>query len=222
MAEMKKVFLSNITFHAWAESINEQINIFRQFDIDGIEVAFKRLKDLAGLTRENKEFLNSFGFNTMHAPFKERYDSEEIFDKIKKVAKEINAKNIVFHPQESLKGKDFNICIENQKRKEPLTEELLDKNKKFTLCLDVSHTNTTGETEKLLKRYFNRISEIHFSANSEDKRHVPLVNAEEGFFDNLSEIKKLDVPFVLEARYPPNNTELIKKDIEFTRKWLNS
>ena len=222
MVEMKKVFLSNITFHAWAENINEQINIFRQFDIDGIEVAFKRVEDLTKLTEENKEFLRSFEFNSMHAPFREKYDSEEIFDRIKKTAEEINAKNIVFHPQESLKNKNINATIENQKEKEPLTQELMDRDKKFKLCFDVSHTDTTGETEKLLKKYFDRIAEIHFSANSEDKRHVPLVNAKPGFFDNLSEIKRLDVPFVLEARYLPGDIETIKKDIELARKWLNS
>jgi len=214
------VFLSNITFYTWDEDINKQIRLFKQFDIDGVEVAFRKVENLNKLTEETKEFLRSFEFNSIHGPPLEDCNGNKILEDLKKLANEVNAKNIIFHPNKSLKNDNLDICIENQKEKEPLTKELLEKNQKFKLCFDVSHSNTTGETKELLEKYFDRIAEVHFSANSENKRHVPLVNAKEGFFDDLDKLKKKDVPFVLEAKYPPNNIKLIKEDIEFVRKWL--
>lgn len=220
---MKRIFLSTVKFHHWTEDFNEQINNLKEFDIDGVELAFRWNEELSGLrlSEENKKYLNSFEFNSMHAPFKDSLD-EETITKISEIAKDINARNVVFHPEKILDGKSshFDILIENMRIKEPLAEELLKKNKNFKLCLDLSHSNIIGETERLFKSFNDRIAEVHFSANSETGRHVPLIKAKDGFFDDLDMVKKLDVPFVLEAGYAPGDIQTVKKDIEFAKRWL--
>ena len=162
----------------WSENGNVLINYARRLDVSGVEITFDYKEELYSfnISEENKEWLRSLSYVSIHAPFKlvrrAENDKEIIkqLNKISKLYKEVNAKNVIIHPTdlprlETLLDYDFNISTENLVPKEKIDinrlKKVMDEYYTIGLCLDVAHAYlwSKHETAELTSIFKERISQ---------------------------------------------------------------
>lgn len=236
---MKRIFsfaLGTLWRCAASKNINVLIKYAKKLDISGVEITLASKEELYSfkLSKNNKSWLTHLDYVSVHAPFKlvtESENKEEIIRQlnvISRVYNEINAQNVIIHPDELpapgiLKEYNFNISAENIPPRHhisiPKLREILNKYPKISLCLDVSHAYLYSkyETDKLIKTFGDEISQIHLSGTYKKKDHQSLQKVSKDFLFSIEPIKKLDVPIVIEEDIKVKNLKLVKEEIEYIK-----
>ncbi len=227
----------------WEESKNRDILIkyAKKLPISGVEITFATKKEvyLFKLSENSKSWLRSLDYVTIHAPFKlvaESENEEEIIrqlDIISKIYDNINAKNVIIHPDylpkaEILKKYNFNISTENVTPDIGITipglRKILNKYSKIELCLDVSHAYLWSkyETSKLIKAFMDRITQIHFSGTYRRKPHQFFQKVTKDFLFSIQPIKKLNVPIVIEEDIKVKSLKFVKEEIKCIKEFFKT
>jgi len=229
--------LGNI--HRWGKTKNrnELIDYARKLDIDGVEITFDR-KDTVYATKvsaENKKWLKTLKYVSIHAPFNliKRSDNEQEvikqLDIIERLYHEINAQNVIIHPQnlpslEILKKYDFFVSTENLPIRHRIglldMKKIMKKYPKIGFCLDVNHAYkwNKNETEKYVRSFKNKITQVHLSGTYRHQEHKSLKVVTKDFMKSIEPvIKELNVPIVIEEDFRNKDINLVKEEIKYVR-----
>lgn len=228
------------------EGMNKKIAMLRDFSIDGMELCFADADDLLNfsINEANLKYLQSFKFNSIHAPWKNiDYGNNNKCKKtlivIEKLYKEINAINVSFHifGVEKIKETkifneyDFIFSIENNdsgrlKRPGLDTVEKIKKaltiNPNFKFTFDFAHALVTSPQEipVFINKFKNKLTQIHLSyLTKQMKDHWFLHKYDSKEMRNLlNHLKNTNAPIVLEC--VASNWEemaLVKKEMEYVK-----
>lgn len=235
MARIFSFALGNIW--RWRKNRADLIKYVRMLDISGVEITLATSQELLGfkLSSDDSKWLRGLEYVSIHAPFFDFGDIEDArllkiyFDRLAELYKEVNAKNIVIHPdqlppKDLLKKYDFKISTENleAKRRNYISDlkKIFAQYPKMGLCLDVLHAYTFGENEAggLIKEFKNRITQVHFSGTYRKKRHQSLKVVTSIFLRSIEPIKKLDVPIVIEEDMEVKSIKYLKDEVAYIKK----
>lgn len=224
----------------WSKNRDILINYAKKLGVSGIEITFASKEELYTfkLSKDNEAWLKSLDYVSIHAPFqlvKESENREEIITQLNIISRlydDINAKNVIIHPddlpkQNVLKKYGFNISTENLPPKSHINisdlRKILNTYSKMRLCLDVSHAYlwSKSETGKLTKTFKDKISQIHFSGTYKKKDHQSLRKVTKEFLFSIKPIKELNIPIVIEEDIYIKNFEFVKQEIKYIKKIIN-
>ncbi|MBN2052486.1 TIM barrel protein [Candidatus Woesearchaeota archaeon] len=236
---MKRVFcfaLGNIW--SWTKLKNRArlIKYAQKLDILGVELTMSTKEELLSfkMTDAQRQWLRNLDYVSIHAPFKlvrnstDENDLIKQLDYIRTVYREVNAKNVIIHPNDLpnikiLSKYDMHFSTENLPKKRHITiknlERILKKYKGMGLCLDVAHAYSwsRNETERLIRHFRDNITQIHFSGMYKGKDHVPLQSVSPTFLKSISNVKELNVPIVIEEDIRIEDLEFVKKEISYIK-----
>lgn len=208
---MNKIGISTGIFYKFyeEEEINRSISHISRWNVEIVEILLSRLFMLdIPVSEENKEFLSSKEV-IIHSPFfvNEGYNlcklGREEIKKLVKLAKQLNAKYIIVHPDliedlSILDETDFPFALENIKPEfsEIFSLENLkntfENHKNLKLALDPGHAkNLTIEQMKEISDDLGNLSELHAEL---DDVNAFLKNGEE----THSYFRTFNVPIVFE------------------------
>ncbi len=218
---------------------NDLIEKLRKFSPMGIELSFAYPKYLLNfdINKNNLEYLQSLGFNSIHAPWEditygENKISKEVLQKISELYKQINARNVVFHKEQiedynSIISNNFISSIENDDWKKPRhnvedIKSILDKNKKLKFTLDFAHALSVSSSDiaEYINYFKDKLIEIHLSiVNKDSEEHDFLHKYDSAEIRNLLQpLKTVFVPVILEAAVSNlEEMKFIKKEIEYIK-----
>ena len=229
-------------FRDWDESLdaNRLIRHVRKLDINGVEINYGS-EDLLNfkLSVTNKEWLRNLDFISIHSSniAGNNKSEDEIIknlDALNDLYEAVNAKNIIIHStglpcKKLLKNYKFKLSVENLRPKARVSINDLRKVFKeypnIGLCLDVSHAYfySKNETSRLIKMFKNRITQVHLSGTYRRKDHTLLMNnVTKEFLKSIKPIKKLSVPIVMEEAFRVKSLSIVRKEIKFVNKFLDS
>ena len=237
---MKKTFSFALgCLWRWQNSKNrgELIKYVKKLGVSGVEITFASREELYAtqLSPRNIAWLKTLEYVTIHAPFelvKKSKNQRELIkqlDVIAKLCKEINAKNVIIHPDnlpspKILEKYDFNISTENLTPKSKVgidqIKNLFRKYPKIKLCLDVSHAYLWSEleTKKIVNNFGDKISQIHFSGTYRKKDHQSLRGVTRKFLRSIEPIKGLRVPIVIEEDIGKEKVErYLVEEVEYIK-----
>jgi hypothetical protein len=237
---MERVFsfaLGNIWRWNTSTNRNVLIDFVRKLDVSGVELTLATKEELYSfsLSWKNKRWLRRLSYVTIHAPFRLFKDSEnekEVLnqiDEISRIYDNINAKNVIIHPEDDLfnsdilKNCEFELSTENLPRTSGVSisdlRKVLTKHPRMRLCLDVSHAYSWSkfETGKLIKAFKDRISQIHFSGTYRKRDHQSLRGVSKDFLLSIQPMKNLEVPLVMEEDIEPRSFQYVKEELEYIR-----
>lgn len=220
----------------WTKSKNRDVLIpyVRELDVSGIEITFALKEELYSfrLSEDNRSWLRSLDYVTIHAPFDLIGGSagkDEVIrqlDIISALSDDVNAGNIIIHPDnlpppEILKEYGFNVSTENLPPKSrismPDLKRVLDRYPEIGLCLDVSHAYlwSKHETRRLVKAFKDRITQVHLSGTYKRKDHQSLRSVTRAFLYSIQPVKELNVPIVIEEDIETKSLRFVKKEIDY-------
>jgi len=228
----------------WMKGSNraQLIDYLKELNIDGVEITLGTKEELYSfrLTPSQVSWLKKLDYVSIHAPFRlvRRADTpEEVIKQlniISRLYKQVNAKNVIIHPNDLpspkvLASYDMNFSTENLPKKRKVTiAKLASTLKKYPhmgLCLDVAHAYlwSRSETEKLVKRFSKRITEVHFSGTYRKKDHLSLQKVTKQFIKSIQPIKSLNVPIIIEEDIVMSddllnkNMAVVKNEVQYIR-----
>ncbi len=214
--------------------------LIKKLNIQGIEIT-TAFSDLAAVkfSKDDLKWLKSLKRVSVHAPFGYEHIKNDKKLVSKKVLQtndlynKVNAETLVVHANEQsfireiTKKTDMHISIEHMEphKSVNLTKfaSLLRKYPQAGVCMDVSHNYSWGidETAKMINKFKDRISEVHFSGTRNKVTHRAVSLAPKNFFKSIKPLKDLDTPIVIEEDMGLNNLTWIRKEIKFIKDTLN-
>lgn len=235
MARIFSFALGNIW--RWNKNRANLIRYARMFDVSGVEITLAEAQQLFDfkISAEDRKWLRNLEYVTIHAPFfdfknaKDEISAKNYFDRVSELYKEVNAKNVIIHPnqlppKDLLEKYDFKVSTENLDSKRHYyirdLKKIFTQYPKIGLCLDVSHAYTfdKNETNKLIKEFKNRITQIHFSGTYKNKQHQSLVAVAKNFLKSIEPVKALNVPIVIEEDVEVKSIKYLKEEIAYIKK----
>jgi len=221
-------------------SADQAVLHLSRFAIDGIELTISRIAELLdfSLSKKTIKILNQYKYNSLHAPFHLVTDAKndrEIIEEIgilNHLYKLINARTMVVHPGQLTKPQLLrkftgHICTENMPPKHGLKisdyVKMLKQFPKMGFCLDISHAYLVSlvEIEQIVKKFPNRITQIHFSGAYRRHEHSSIRPAPLRFIKSIQPIKELNVPIVLEGDIYSDRPSELQKEIRATKKIID-
>lgn len=228
--------LGNIYRWAESENRNELFEYIRELDVDGVEITFGYKKELYAfkLSEENRQWLRSLDYVSIHSPFRilraadNQQEVEKQLDIMAGIYKDVNAKQVIIHATDLpahkiLKKYDFNISTENLPNKGNINierlGEIMDEYSYLGLCLDVSHAYlwSKEETGRLVEKFKDKITQIHFSGTYRRNDHRSLRVVGKDFMRSINPIFDLDVPIVIEEDIETKDLGYVKDEIAFIK-----
>ena len=227
-------------FWRWEKNPNRAslIKYAKQFNLEGIELTVGRKGEAFAFSFDEKdlEFLSSQRYVSIHAPFHilRSTSGEDEIIKLLTLVEEIynktNAKTVVFHPNDIppdkvLKRFNFHMSIENMPKNRWFSiadlEKLLERYKNAGLCLDTAHAFSYSQNhlKEIIDRLGDKITQVHLSGRGNGRDHVRLRDADEGFYESLKPLKKLNVPIIIEEDLE-FDMEKAKEEVEEIKKFL--
>ncbi|MBI2529549.1 MAG: hypothetical protein HYW05_00205 [Candidatus Diapherotrites archaeon] len=208
--------------------------------IDAVEVVLAYPEEVQDFEFDERAvaFLKGLSSTSIHMPFKNaeytgNKETADIMAKAVKLAGQINAKYLLFHPTNV---KDFNairaempICIENMNEK-PESEgfqtaeemnNLLRKYGFLNLVLDAGHVigNKLKPSDFLIMK--NKLKAMHVSArwikDGKLKEHGFLCEADPAQIEEIREVSAAGVPMIIETDFYPEKAHLIEKEINLIK-----
>ena len=241
---MKKIYsfaTGNVRTWNNVKNRNVLLKYTRKLDINGIELTFSSKEELYAfkLSDQNKSWLKSLDYVTIHAPFKlvsKADNKEEIIKQLNIISElynNINAKNVIIHPNQLpelriIKNYDFVVSTENLPKKRHITVEdlkvIFNKYRGIKLCIDISHAYLWSkyETNKLVEAFHDKISQIHFSGTYRKKDHQSLRKVTKEFLFSIQTIKELDIPIVIEGDIKEKSLKSVRKEIKCIKRFFNN
>ncbi|MBW2973114.1 hypothetical protein KY346_01840 [Candidatus Woesearchaeota archaeon] len=212
------------------------IKTIRKLDVDGVEITFSDPKLLEGFfSNEVKNLLQKFKIIGMHMPaikYQKNDKTREIIKKCYCLYRLIKADYANLHinwlkDPDLFRGTKWNIVIENGSSKNALfvkdMQNLLKKNRRFKMILDVNHAYESDEIGEYVKKLKNKIYAVHLGGGEIKglNSHRPFFKAPQEYRDACEPIKKLDCPIVLEYTFP-NKLSQIDSEIQRIKNWLKA
>lgn len=204
--------------------------------ISGVELTLGYKEEVFNLKLSPSQikWLRKLDYVSIHAPFEliRKADShEEIIkqlDYVQRLYKLVKARNVIIHPfdlppRKILDKYDMKFSTENLPKKRHVTirklNTILKKYPSLGLCLDVAHAYLWSrfETEKLVKEFKKKITQVHFSGTYRKRDHVPLQQVSPIFIKSIQPIKKLKVPIVIEEDIKVKSMRFVKKEISYIK-----
>lgn len=236
---MKRIFsfaLGNVWSWTTSKNRDDLIKYARKLDVSGVEITFARKDEIYAfkLSKSNRDWLRQLDYVTIHAPFHLIRDSEneketiKQLDTVSEIYADLNAKDVIIHPTdlpspEILKKYGFNVSTENTELRVHVTiadlKKILNQHPNMRLCLDVTHAYNWSkyETDKLVKAFKDRISQIHLSGNYRKKYHQSMRKVTKDFLYSIEPIKKLNVPIVIEEDIKVKSLKYLKEEVEYVK-----
>ena len=236
------ICISTGLLYRFTDDRNEMILKLRTFNPNGIELSFAFPAYLLNfnITEENKKYLLSLDYNSIHSPWKDiRYgdnpNSSRVLDAMKKLYDEIDARNIVFHKEqiedfgviEKMVSEGYTVSIENDDWKGGCNTvsgigEILLKYPGFKFTMDFAHTYSIDpeSSSVYIKEFKDKIIQVHLSLLT------PALNDHTFFYNHdcsfnrrlIKELETLDVPLILECvAQTEDEIELISREMEYIR-----
>lgn len=219
---------------------NALLDPIRSLDISGVELTFSSKEELYAFrpSKINREWLKSLDYVTIHAPFTllaGGFDETELMRQLECLSvlyHQIDAKNVVIHPERPvfdgnyLDRCDFQISTENLPRGFGISSDdlmvYLERFPRMMLCLDVAHAYFWGkrETGRLIERFGDRISQIHFSGTYRQQDHLSLQIVSRDFLRSICPLKTLPVPIVIEEDMDVSPMSYIINEINYIKQWF--
>lgn len=220
----------------------ESIHYLERFGelIDGVEVLVAYPDELLKFEFDEKalSFLKSLEFTSFHMPFKDveyadNRESAVLVEKGAKLAEEIGASYLLFHPPTL---KDYDVikagipaCIENMDRRPKnkgyqTVEEiagLLGKYQFLGFVLDTGHA--IGNIIRLEDFFVlkGRLKAIHVNVQwrkkGELKEHGFLAEGDAGQVNEIKKLSAIDAPKILEADFYPEKVQMIEKELSLLK-----
>jgi sugar phosphate isomerase/epimerase len=221
---------------------NDAIRFILDYDIDGIELCFAYQNDLMEfeLDEDLKKRLTEKKFNSIHMPWIDfEYENNsktiKILEKTNKLAKQVNARYVVFHPSSIKDFKVLNqlktqVAIENLHRDDKQystfesIKETLGKYSFLKLVFDTNHAFITQNNFDDYLTLKDDIIGIHACSqwirkkDNKEKAHGFIQEADEKQLELYTPFFKLGKPIMIEADFYPEKKELIEKEIKLLRK----
>lgn len=203
-----------------------------KFGIRGVELTIAKKEELykTKLSPEQTKWLRSLDYVSIHAPFRllRRADNlEEVIkqlDCIDRIYRKTNARMVIIHPldlppKRLLDRYDMNFSTENLPKKRhvtiPMLKKIFKEYPKLGLCLDVAHAYLWSrfETERLVRDFKSKITQIHLSGTYKGRDHLSLQQVTPIFLKSIKSIKELKVPIIIEEDIKNKNMQFIEKEI---------
>jgi hypothetical protein len=200
----------------------------RPYQLEAIELSALRANELAPLVEAIGSLdLHGYQYIALHAP--SRFAAEEeksVVEAISSVASRFNA--IILHPDALFnrglwKPLGERLCFENMDKRKSIgrtADELADLFSAFPharLCFDLGHAwqvdHTMTESRQILRRFRERILQLHVSEVNTRSEHVPLTLTTVTAFRRVLDLLP-NVPWILEAITPPDK---IGDEIRYVR-----
>lgn len=240
---MQKICLATGMFYrAFSDRdkvIKEAAKAALKLKFDGLEITTGKIGEFLELKFDNetKQLLKKFDRLTLHAPFglvtyaKNKAETRKALERIESLQKQFNFEKVVIHPYDipSLKVlKQYKVpfITENLPYKRPAWRRIkfsdfMDKDKNFKMCLDIGHAyyNGENETSRIIKKYGDRIAQIHFMGYNK-KDHKSFLVASIGFLKSIKGINVLDVPFIIEEDWPRLDIKKLAKEKKLLENFL--
>lgn len=222
----------------WGANINraELVSYAQKLDVSGVEITFAKKEELYNFKLNKKQIkrFRELDYVSIHAPFRlvRRADNEKEvlkqLDYIEYFYKKINAQNVIIHPNELpkpgiLRRYKMKFSTENLPKKRHVDikkmSAILKKYKNLGLCLDVAHAYywSKYETGRLVRKFRDRITQVHLSGNYKKEDHVSLRKVSPEFMKSIEPIKKLNVPIVIEEDIKVKNVKWVEKEIGYIK-----
>jgi len=221
-----------------SEDMNEKIRLLKQFSADGIELNFASSKDLINfkITQDNLEYLKNKRI-TIHAPWKDIIYGNNLncintLNSIQELYNKTNALLVNLHKRteddlEIFKNYNFIASIENEDWRTGINtpkgiDKILMENTNLGFTFDFAHALTVSPDDIpiYVNQFKNRIVQVHLSYLDKNLRDHYFLHK----YDSkevrvlLSNLKSLNVPFVLECVAPNlDEMQLVKQEIEYLR-----
>ncbi|MFA6391256.1 MAG: hypothetical protein WCW66_00700 [Patescibacteria group bacterium] len=218
------------------QDFDKLIPYAKSLKLDGFELTFKTKEQLYAfkISKANEKWLKSLKYVTIHAPFKlvRKADGKlEIIRQLQVIEtlyKKFNAKNVIIHPLDLPNSKilnrfNFKVSTENLTPKSKFTisklNKTLKKYPKIGLCLDVSHAYLWSkyETEKLVKTFDKRITQIHLSGTYRKSGYHSMRIVTDNFMFSIKPIFKLNVPIVIEEDMKIKSKKLLTDEVNYIK-----
>lgn len=176
--------------------------------------------------------LQSFSYVSFHAPstFSSLSESE-----VTDLLKEILPRQwpIIVHPDVILNPGLWRelgewLCIENMDKRKPIGRTSVELERVFqdlpeaSFCFDIGHARqvdpTMSEAALLLRRFGNRLKQVHMSEVNSSSKHEPMSFTAVSAFRRIAPMIPLNVPIILESVVPENR---IEHEIEIATSIMN-
>lgn len=237
---MKIISVALGTVRKWSKNNNRSrlLKYVKKLDVDGVEITFGRKEEVYSFKPSTSDikFLKGLKYVSIHAPFRlirnmeSEEEVEDILRSIESLYKKVKAKNVIMHPfdipePEILMKFKFNVITENmpkimKKNHKLITlEDVFRKYPKIGLCLDVAHAyrKSMKETNEIVRKFGNKIRQIHLSGTYRGKDHLSLKCVTKDFFKSIEPIKSLRVPLIIEEGFDKRNLKLLEDEIKLVR-----
>lgn len=213
----------------------ESIHFLEKYSIDGVELLFATPEQLHNfiLDEQSLNFLKSLEFVSIHLPFEnitysDNQETKLLIEKANQLAKEVNAKYLLFHPQTiqdftSIQAK-VPVCIENMNKKisgyntvQQIQEALIMH--KVGFVLDISH----ALGNQLNPNDFLKLKPIAIHVSGQWikkgilKEHGFITEGTKEQLELIKPILQLKMPKIIESDFYPNKVQLIEKEIQLIK-----
>jgi hypothetical protein len=195
-------------------------------DVRAVELSALRQDELLPLVTQLGQLnLSGFQYVSFHAPSSMEPSFEPTAIRLlQEIAK--RAWPIVVHPdamhspQEWARFGDC-LCLENMDKRKPIGQtaehllKLLEVLPNAYLCFDIGHARqidpTMSEAWTILRRFRNRIKQVHVSEVNTQSKHDPLSRESILAFQKVAHLIPQDAPIILESRVEESE---IKQEIQ--------
>jgi len=232
---MNKICFATGNLFKWEmfKNINDIITFLKQYPFYGLEITFGHPEEIDefSISDENKKYLKSLKYLSIHLPFKYTYQKDEatkiLINKIIKIIKELNVQSVVIHPDNIIDSYYINKisaqkCIENLTPRHGFSVDdyktFLAENKDYKIVIDTTHAlhHSMDHLKELLENLKEEIYQFHWSEHDGIKKHLP-VHLDH---NNLKElIFPFNVPLVIEAIYSLDDIDSFNKDMKFLNRY---
>ncbi|MEI7960999.1 MAG: hypothetical protein WCI04_01565 [archaeon] len=212
------------------------MDLISRLDIDGVEYTYGKTLAERPLREKDFDILNNYSQVSFHSPFRfsrfelSKNEFKSQFHKIESDYFRVNAKGLVTHPTQVLDKipSKINFLTENlnPKKSKPRPrlgfEKVLNANPDYGLCLDVNHAYDWSkvETARIVKKWSNRIKQIHLSNNRFGKDHLTFEKINKSFIKSIEPILELDVPIIIEEDMHYTKITEIKAEVKRVKEIL--
>lgn len=225
--------MTNIGFSSGSIALDKfqvAVDLLIKYGITSIELSNLREDEVPTFFNnlDNLE-LSKFQYISYHAPSRLNELSEE---KLLDYLHQIKQKkwNIVVHPDiitnfEIWNSLGENLLIENMDKRKSIgrtmssLESIFEKLPNANLCFDIAHAyqidSTMIEAIKILKRFKNKIKQIHISSLNSESKHEALTMHSMFNYKFLMDNINISIPFIIESciykNQIPSEYEKVKK-----------
>jgi hypothetical protein len=157
--------------------------------------------------------LDGLSYVSLHAPSRyARLSSVEMMQQLRRVV--ARKWRIIVHPDILCDLPEWHsigewLCLENMDNRKRIGRtademaEVFERLPDATFCFDIGHARqidpTMGEAAEMLRRFGDRLRQVHMSEVDATCRHVPMSDAALAAFRTVAPLIPADVPIVLES-----------------------